>query len=174
PEDGGVALHDRISVRNVSAPENVRLDLAEALEDRIYLPDGQTPDFALDVTVRERAERLAVQLDDTTTRYNYRLSGRFSLINLKTGERFDGNANSISSYNIVASTYSTLFAERTAQEKAARQLAVEIEREILLAMADDSEAWREITPQEDQDALDALPLGSTSEEEVITIGDQGR
>ena len=65
------------------------------------------------------------------TRYNYRLSARYEVIDRETGERLTGSARAVTSYNIVSSQYSTLFAERTAIEKASRVLAQEIERDIL-------------------------------------------
>ncbi len=130
--EGGTAVSRLVSVRTVSAPETVAPYIAEALGGRMGAVDGETPRYNLFVQANERAERLAVQIDATVTRYNYRLSARYQVVDTQTGERFNGVARAVTSYNIVSSQYSTLFAERTAIEKAARLLAEEIERDLLI------------------------------------------
>lgn len=141
PENGGaVALNQAIAVRQISAPESVAPYINDALKRRLVLPEGRNAEYDLYVQARERAERLAVQLDATVTRFNYRLSARYTLVDLGTGRRIAGRANAVASYNIVTSQYSTLFAEKTAQEKAARLLAEEIERDLFVQFANPSAA----------------------------------
>lgn len=135
PENGAAALNQLIALRQVSAPETVAPLIDDALERRIVLREGQNPQYDLYIEAQERAERLAVQIDATVTRFNYRLTAKYTLVDLKTGERLKGDANAVASYNIVTSQYSTLFAEKTAQEKAARLLAEEIERDILIQLS---------------------------------------
>lgn len=132
PSDGTAALNQLVSVRQVSAPQTIMPLITGALQERIVLREGQTPKYDLYVNATERAERLAVQIDATVTRFNYRLNADYTLVNLETGERTGGSARVVTSYNIVTSQYSTLFAETTAQEKAARLLAEEIERDLLI------------------------------------------
>lgn len=168
PSGEDAALNQRIAVRSVAAPQTINPMITEALASRMPLKEGQAPQYDLYVTASERAQRLAVQIDNTTTRYNYRLRGNYTLIDLQTGERIQGRAEAVTSYNIVSSQYSTLFAERTAQEKAARILAEEIERELLLrfseaTVADDDPELPDyrIDPRTntltDLDAEDAVP-----------------
>ncbi|NOX82197.1 MAG: hypothetical protein GXP06_04260 [Alphaproteobacteria bacterium] len=135
-EGGAAPLNQRIVVGAIAAPEEVRPLLASALAERIVLQDGETAKYELTVNASEVAERLAVQIDATVTRYNYRLNANYSLLNLRTGKIISGKAKAVTSYNIVSSQYSTLFAERTAREKAARTLAEEIERDLLLQFLD--------------------------------------
>ena len=138
PTGESAALNQRIHIQSVNAgSETMTPIVAKALMQRISLKEGQTPQYHLYVSASERAERLAVQIDSTTTRYNYRLRGRYTLIDVETGKRINGRANAVTSYNIVSSQYSTLFAENTAREKAARLLAEEIERDLLLRFAGD-------------------------------------
>ncbi len=136
PEGAGAPVNKQITIGPVTAPEEVHLFITDALRERIVLREGDAPKYELTVVARERAQRLAVQIDATVTRYNYRLNGRYLLRDLETQRVYRGSAKAITSYNIVSSQYSTLFAERAAREKAARLLAEEIERDILLRLAD--------------------------------------
>ncbi len=138
PETGAASLNQLVAIRQVSAPPDVLPLITDALNARIILKDGQAPQYDLHVDAKESAERLAVQIDATVTRYNYRLSANYVLINHKTGQRSRGSAKAVTSYNIVSSQYSTLYAERTAQEKAARLLAEEIERDLLIRFSDEA------------------------------------
>lgn len=133
--EAGGAINRQIEISAVTAPEYLHPFVQKALNDRLILNDGRAPAYQLSVNVTERAEQLAVQIDATVTRYNYRLYGAYVLTDNATGEKIIGNARAVTSYNIVSSQYSTLYAERTAQEKAARMLAEEIERDILLRFA---------------------------------------
>lgn len=135
PTGESSALNQRIALRSVAGSQTINPIVVDALERRMPLKDGVIPEYDLYVTVSERAERLAVQIDNTTTRYNYRLRGRYTVIDLNTGRRINGRADAVTSYNIVSSQYSTLFAENTAREKAAGMLAEEIERDLLLRFA---------------------------------------
>jgi LPS-assembly lipoprotein len=92
-------------------------------------------EYDLVVTVREQAQQLAVQIDDSVTRYNYRLLADYVLTPRDGGDKIEGEAEAVASFNVVASQYSTLYAEDAAREKAARSLAEKIERDILLAFA---------------------------------------
>ena len=116
--------------------------VTRALERRTAGGAGESEaEYDLVVTVRELAQPLAVQIDDSVTRYNYRLLADYTLTRRKDGEAFSGKAEAVASFNVVASQYSTLYAEDAAREKAARNLAERIERDILLeiAGADDPE-----------------------------------
>ena len=172
--DGVPPLNKRIAVHNIAAPETVRPLIVEALNDRIFLVDGQKPKYELNVTARESAERLAVQIDATVTRYNYRLRASYSLVDLENGERRTGNAQAVTSYNIVSSQYSTLFAERTAQEKASRLLAEEIERDLLIEFSaiDDEADTDDSAGEEEAIDLTEETLPSDADPSVIRINDE--
>ncbi|GJL95348.1 MAG: hypothetical protein DHS20C05_17530 [Hyphococcus sp.] len=136
PQGKSAPLSQLVTIGAIKAPDTVRLQITEALNDRISLKDGETPEYELIVAVKETAQQLAVQIDATVTRYNYRLNANYTLVDLKTGERINGKAQAVTSYNIVSSQYSTLFAERTATEKAARLLSEEIERDLLIRFSE--------------------------------------
>ncbi len=99
--------------------------------------------YDLYLNISEQAEPLAVQIDDSVTRYNYRLHASYRLVRDADGKEFAGTAGAVASFNVVASQYSTLYAEAAAREKATRGLADEIERDILSKFAAESDADRE-------------------------------
>src|SRR5690606_18039834 len=87
------------------------------LEQLVYtrlleqLPDGDASRYRLAVEVRERKEGLAIQLDDTVTRFNLELTARYVLTELGSDRPvLDGVARSISAYNVVQSEYANLIA----------------------------------------------------------------
>lgn len=153
-KEGASPLSRLVAVGPVAAPETVAPYVADALNARLGAVNGETPRYDLFVSANEAAERLAVQIDATVTRYNYRLSARYRVVDRATGEGFSGVARSVTSYNIVNSQYSTLFAERTAVEKAARQLAEEIERDLLIRFSEPEEERDKVDPRNYETVLD--------------------
>jgi LPS-assembly lipoprotein len=85
------------------------------------------PRYRLAVRLQRRADALAIQLDNTISRYNLTLTARFQLLN---GEQdavlYDGTARRIASYNVRRAPYATLVAELDAERRAAREIANEI------------------------------------------------
>ncbi len=162
-EDGAAPLNQRIAIGAVSAPEEIQPMIVGALTDRMAKKNGEKADYELTVSAKEIAERLAVQIDATVTRYNYRLNANYALLDLRTGKKTTGRAKAVTSYNIVSSQYSTLFAERAAREKAARSLAEEIERDLLLQLIDAPDA-------DDGDAIASEENGSeTTLEDTASV-----
>ncbi len=173
-DNGAAPLNQRIVIGAVQAPEEIHPMVVGALTDRIAVKNGETADYELTVSAKERAERLAVQIDATVTRYNYRLNANYTLINLRTGKKITGSAKAVTSYNIVSSQYSTLFAERAAREKAARTLAEEIERDLLLQLLDnpgteDTSANNSDTDEPETTSEYTADLPPEPEDEVIYV-----
>lgn len=131
-EGGGSGL-TRMALVGVDAPDAIGPVVTRAFERRMR--GGEGAQYDLSVKASEQAERLAVQIDASVTRYNYRLVGDYTLVERATGKRYVGNVVSISSFNVVNSQYSTLYAEEQAKEKAAAQLVEDIERDALLKIA---------------------------------------
>lgn len=130
-----------VALGELGAPDEIRPLVKRAFERRTS-NEPSTADYDLTVSTTERAQRLAVQIDASVTRYNYRLVGRYTLVERATGARYSGRVTSIASFNVVNSQYSTLFAEDAAREKAATQLVEDIERDILLKLSDANEKAR--------------------------------
>jgi LPS-assembly lipoprotein len=128
--DGGGTGLTQMALVSVDAPEAIGDVVNRAFERRIR--GGDDARYELSVKASEQAERLAVQIDASVTRYNYRLVGDYTLVERSSGKRYTGSVVSIASFNIVNSQYSTLYAEEQAKEKAAAQLVEDIERDFLL------------------------------------------
>lgn len=124
-------LYGAVMLASVSAPESVRHIVNAGLERRFPYVDGKIPAYVLDVSVGESADELAVQIDATVTRFNYRLDADYVLVHKRTGRRSTGRTAASASFNVVPSEYSTLYAQRRAKEKAARMLVERLERHLL-------------------------------------------
>jgi LPS-assembly lipoprotein len=138
-EDGGAGGLNNVRLTSVNANEGTVPIIRRALERRTARAGEGPADFTLELSVRELAQPLAVQIDDSVTRYNYRLIADYVLTPAEGGKAMKGKAEAVASFNVVASQYSTLYAEDAAREKAARALAEDIERDILLKFAADRE-----------------------------------
>ncbi|MEE2690211.1 MAG: hypothetical protein VX640_01605 [Pseudomonadota bacterium] len=128
----------QINLAGVDAADTVAPVLARAFEARTARA-GDLALYDLTVATRETANALVVQIDASVTRYNYRLTADYVLSRRSDGKEIKGRAEAISSFNVVDSQYSTLFAEEAAREKAARVLVDEVERSILLKMEEAQE-----------------------------------
>lgn len=152
--DDGALISSQINLERIVAPENLTPYLEDAFNARIVSVEGVAPRYDLYVQAREKADRLAVQIDATVTRYNYRLVARYWVIDKETGKKVRGVARAITSYNIVNSQYSTLFAERAAIEKAARQLAEQIERDMLIRFSRPADERDDVDPEAFESVLE--------------------
>lgn len=113
-------------------PDRIGQEVRNGLLDRLNrLGQPTKARFRLDVTLQSRKEGLAIRSDETVTRFNFRLSARFKLIDTRSGEtRFGGRAVAISAYNIVRSSFANVTAEKDAQSRAAREVSEEIHAQI--------------------------------------------
>ena len=112
----------------------VGVELRNALIERLT-PDGEPayPQYRLDITMRETREGVAIQADASITRYNYQLLGHYELFDLGSGKIvYNGDARSVSAYNVAASPYATLSAERDVAERTATDLSDQIELALAL------------------------------------------
>lgn len=135
-ESGGKTTSlSSVHLDGVSGSEKATPALTRAFTQRTAQSGADNVEFDISVDVRESAEPLAVQLDSSVTRYNYKLAGKYTLTRRADGKVITGVAKSVASFNIVDSQYSTLFAEDAAREKAARSLVEAIERDYLLKLA---------------------------------------
>lgn len=132
--DGSAPGLRNVALSTVSAAEDIEPALTRAFARRTA-PSAAAAQYDLLLSAEEQSERLAVQIDASVTRYNYRLVGNYTLVERAGGKKYKGRITSIASFNIVNSQYSTLYAEDAAREKAATQLVEDIERDILLKLA---------------------------------------
>lgn len=85
---------------------------------------GEAPSWRLRLTLEETRQRLGVEEHAVATRANLMLAARFVLEDAAGGaDILSGRLESIASYNILASPYATLAAERNARARATSRLA---------------------------------------------------
>ncbi len=82
--------------------------------------------YRLRITIGEKSEGVALQNDAAITRYNDTLSVHYELTD-RTGHLItNGDESGLSAYNVVASPYATLIAQRDADTRAAYDIAYRI------------------------------------------------
>lgn len=114
-----------------NAGYELRNDLLDALQARSR-PDGTRYD--LKITLRDRNQPIAIQNQTVgalkeveITRYNYTLIADYQLVDRKTQKVLTkGTESSLSAYDVVASPYATLVAQKTAQANTAQDIAQEL------------------------------------------------
>ncbi len=85
------------------------------------------PRYFLTVQLDQSTQRLAIEKDAFATRANLRLLANFSLRDPDSREIvLSGKSLVVSSYNILASEFATLMAEKDAKARAAREIAHDI------------------------------------------------
>ena len=131
-QEGAVTLKN-VRLANVLGSNSAKPFVYDAMSRKLSPQDGEAV-YDLILTAQETAAPLAVQVDATVTRYTYNLFAEYQLVHRKTGQKFSGGVSAVASFNVVTSQYSTLFAERAAREKAAAQLATNLERDVLLQL----------------------------------------
>lgn len=94
------------------------------------------PLYRLTIGLTESKSGLAIQEDDTKTRYNLTLSTSFRLIKTADGTKtYAGSTQTIASYNVVASDFANLSAEINAEKRAALVAAEQIHQQLSVYFA---------------------------------------
>ena len=95
------------------------------------------PKYQLDLVLREEANALAIQLDDTATRVNLILGATFTLKRLDNGQVLYSSATRrVVSYNIRTDPFSTMISGQDAERRAAREVARQIRTVLSLYFAE--------------------------------------
>jgi len=92
-------------------------------------PEGRSvpTEYDLTVTLRQQDDALAIQLDDSATRYNLILGASFVLTRRSDGQVLYSSATRrVVSYNVRGDPFATLIAEQDAGRRAAREVARQI------------------------------------------------
>ncbi len=109
-------------------PDRVGQVLRNALLSRMS-PAGEParPLYRLQVTVSQSSSALAIQPDDSITRFNLRLTARFRLYEITSGRLlYKDSTTAVGSYNAVQSDFANLSAERDTATRAAEEASQEI------------------------------------------------
>lgn len=102
-------------------------------------PDGITtpPEYDLEVRLRQQDNALAIQLDNSATRYNLILGADFALRRRSDGEvLYQSATRRVVSYNVRGDPFASLIAEQDAERRAAREVARQIRTMLSLYFAD--------------------------------------
>ncbi len=124
---GGVA-GDLAAVKIGLIPNRTGQQLRNILLDRMNpLGEPSQPLYRLDIAILPRREELGVRRDDTSSRANFILDGKYRLLDISNGRiLFEANSRRIASYNISDDNFSTISAAAAARRRVAQELADEI------------------------------------------------
>ncbi len=87
--------------------------------------------YRLEIKLRSQKQRLAIDQDDSTNRFNLTLTAKYSILSADGRETIHkGSAQSIASYNVIASDFANLSAQKNAEKRTALVLAEKIHRQI--------------------------------------------
>jgi len=105
---------------------NARLDALQA--DR-GVPYRYRLEYKLDL----EQSRIGLRQDESVTRVDYRLTADFQMIDLATEEVVQtGTAFASTGYDVVQSDFATLSAEKNAEDRTAKMLALDIRERLAL------------------------------------------
>lgn len=121
-----VAELNRVEIGQIA--DRVGQELRNSLIDRMSTdPTGAPALYHLTVDVNQGQSALAIQADDSITRYNLAMAANFTLAYLATGEVvYQNSARAVGSYNVVDSDYATLVSQRDAEKRAALEISDQI------------------------------------------------
>ena len=92
--------------------------------------------YRLKITLNDQLQGAALQNDASITRYNYTLTADYVLTDGSTGNAVThGEVSSLTAYNVVASPYATLVAQKDAQKRAGDELAERIRLDLSIYFA---------------------------------------
>jgi LPS-assembly lipoprotein len=102
--------------------------LRTALEDNLNpTSSGTLARYDLDIRLTTTNSALAIQLDNTITRYNLKLTAGFLLRDQESLDiLYQSNVERVASYNVRRAPFTTLTAKQDAERRAAKEIADDI------------------------------------------------
>jgi LPS-assembly lipoprotein len=137
-----VAELNRVEIGQIA--DRVGQELRNSLIDRMSTdPTGAPALYHLAVDINQGQSALAIQADDSITRYNLTMTANFTLSDLATGEAiYQTSIRAVGSYNVVDSDYATLVSQQDAEKRAAREISDQIATLISVFFSRRSDASR--------------------------------
>lgn len=128
PNEGKSVRSQLAAVRVAGLNNRIGQHLRIALEDNLDPISSQQPIlYNLRVKLQRTNKALAIQLDNTITRYNLTLSASFQL--RPTGDQevlYQSSVQRVASYNVRRAPFATLTARNDAERRAAKEIADDI------------------------------------------------
>lgn len=131
--DGATVAGELAAVRIETPKTPLGWTLADRLARELGVAGAAAARYRLVVELERRRNVLAVQLDDSVTRYELTLIARFRLVELESGhELLRSEDRRVAGYGVLRQPYATLAAERDAERRAAAALARAIRNRLAL------------------------------------------
>ena len=137
---GGGAPEGLAGIEIAHMPDRLGQVVRNRLLD-LLTPRGPAaaPAYRLAVSLRASKEALAITREASATRFNVSLEADYVLSSIATGEAASrGRARAAAAYNVVASDYANVVAERDAERRAAREIADELKTRVAAFLARDA------------------------------------
>lgn len=132
--DGIGANLSRIAV--TTQDDRLGYRVREQLEDALGRDLGQAPLWRLETAVEQSRRPLGRRTDDTATRYELTVIGRWTLTPVDGGLPLSGVETVTTTYAAADQPYAAIAAQQDGEERAAAELARQIRLELLLALSD--------------------------------------
>lgn len=125
-----------IYVDPIKTPERLGYELRNTLID-LFDSSGRLSGnaYRLSITLAQKSEGVAVQNDAAITRYNDTLTAKYVLTDRAGTLITEGSETGLSAYNVVASPYATLAAQRDADQRSAEDIAYRIRTDLAVYFA---------------------------------------
>lgn len=126
--DGERVRRQLASVRVAGPGGRLGQHLTIALEDNLDPTSSSEPvRYDLAIVLRNTNSALALQLDNTITRYNVTLTASFALKDREDQEAlYRSKVRRVASYNVRRAPFATLTAKQDAERRAAKEIADDI------------------------------------------------
>ena len=127
-DDGDSVRSQLAAVRVTGLNNRLGQQLRVALEDNLDpTSSGEPVLYDLEIRLRNTNRALAIQLDNTITRYNLTLTASFELKDKKVRKVVYGSrVRRVASYNVRRAPFATLTAKNDAERRAAKEIADDI------------------------------------------------
>lgn len=109
--------------------------LREQLEDALGRDASQAPLWRLETLVDQSRRPLGRRIDDTATRYELTVRGRWTLTPLAGGSPLSGVETVTTTYAAADQPYAAIAAQQDGEERAAAELARQIRLDLMLALS---------------------------------------
>ncbi len=110
--------------------------IREQLEDALGRDASQAPLWRLETLAEQARRPLGRRIDDTATRYELTVRGRWTLRPVNGGAPLSGEQTVTTTYAAADQPYAAIAAQQDGEERAAAELARQIRLDLLQALSD--------------------------------------